>query len=38
MSNYQNRNLFINRATAVKEYSYLENINSDHREYMEDGV
>jgi len=29
--NYKNRNVYINRAVAVKEYSYLEEINSQNR-------
>ena len=34
---YKNRNIFMNRAVAVKEYSYVEEINKQFREYMEDG-
>jgi hypothetical protein len=38
MSNYQNRSLFINRGIAVKDYAYVENINSEFRQSMEDGI
>lgn len=38
MSNYQNRSFYINRAIAVKDYAYVENINSEFRQSMEDGI
>ncbi len=37
IKNYVNRNLFVNRACTVKEYSYIENINNKYKDSMEDG-